>query len=148
MSDVIERDGQAVWQITMTRQELFDAVCAHLAQQGRRSWGVSERFDDAEGCLYRGPDGLRCAVGALMPDAVYRPQWENATPGALRDTGVIEATDDAMALLKGLQQANDSHYTDGDDETPVEGLRRRLRAAAQRHGLDAGAVELITTWSH
>ena len=45
-----------------TDQELFDAVVTHLL-------GMDGRCATGEGaCLYRGPDGTACAVGALMTD--------------------------------------------------------------------------------
>jgi hypothetical protein len=45
----------------MTSQEAFDTALAHLREQGAICRG-----DD--GCLYRGPDGRKCAIGALIPD--------------------------------------------------------------------------------
>jgi len=49
----------------MTKQEMFDKVLDHLRAQGKRS------HEKGKGCLYRGPNGLRCAIGALIPDEAY-----------------------------------------------------------------------------
>lgn len=61
-----------------TRQEIFDIVVKHLLTQNRKS--QEEEF----GCLYRGPDGLKCAVGALIPDDKYSDGLEGATAHAER----------------------------------------------------------------
>lgn len=50
----------------MTRQEAFDKVWAGLKTQGfRRS---DDRSFSRPVCLYRGPDGLKCAIGHLITD--------------------------------------------------------------------------------
>lgn len=52
-----------------TNQEIFDIVAVHLLTQGRVSiWG--------ERCRYRGPEGLKCAAGILIPDDLYEPKWD------------------------------------------------------------------------
>lgn len=48
-----------------TLQELFDIVSKHLIKQNERS-GFSD-----ESCSYRGPNGLKCAAGILIPDEEY-----------------------------------------------------------------------------
>jgi hypothetical protein len=54
----------------MTRQEVFNKVARHLLQQNERS------RENGKGCLYRGPRGLKCAVGCLIPDDKYIPVIE------------------------------------------------------------------------
>jgi len=54
----------------MTPQEIFDTVVAHLLQQGKQS--------KSNVCLYRSDDGLKCAIGALIPDSEYDPAMEFA----------------------------------------------------------------------
>ena len=49
----------------MTDQETFDKVKKHLLTQNRVSYLVYH------GCMYKGPDGLKCAVGCLIPDEIY-----------------------------------------------------------------------------
>lgn len=48
-----------------TLQEIFDIVSKHLLKQNERS-GFSD-----ESCSYRGPNGLKCAAGILIPDEEY-----------------------------------------------------------------------------
>lgn len=54
----------------MTKQEIFDKVASHLLTQNERS--ISENGM----CLYRGPRGLKCAAGFLIPDDVYNFEME------------------------------------------------------------------------
>lgn len=49
----------------LSAQEVFDIVVNHLFTQGRPA------YDDVQGCMYRTHDGLRCAVGVLIPDDLY-----------------------------------------------------------------------------
>lgn len=55
-----------------TAQETFDTVVNHLRQQGKRA------VDPTLGgtCLYRAPDGSKCAVGILIKDEEYFPSME------------------------------------------------------------------------
>lgn len=48
-----------------TLQEIFDTVSKHLLKQNERS-GFSD-----DSCSYRGPNGLKCAAGVLIPDKEY-----------------------------------------------------------------------------
>ena len=48
-----------------TLQEVFDIVSKHLLKQNERS-GFSD-----DSCSYRGPNGLKCAAGILIPDEEY-----------------------------------------------------------------------------
>lgn len=51
-----------------TAQETFDTVVNHLRQQGKRAYdGI---------CMYRAPDGSKCAVGILIKDEEYFPGME------------------------------------------------------------------------
>lgn len=54
----------------MTHQEAFDLALNHLRQQGRRA------INDLGLCVYRGPDNTKCAVGALIPDDKYDPEFD------------------------------------------------------------------------
>lgn len=54
----------------MNKQEIFDAVAIHLFKQG-----VQSRAEVGP-CLYRTKEGLKCAVGALIPDELYDPSMD------------------------------------------------------------------------
>lgn len=66
----------------MTPQEAFERAALHLLAQGRMA-----AADSPTGlkCYYRSPDGLRCAVGALIPDELYDPRMENQRATAVID---------------------------------------------------------------
>lgn len=53
-----------------SRQETFDIVVKHLLTQNRKC-----SVDGS--CLYRGPNGDRCAAGVLIPDDRYNYDMEN-----------------------------------------------------------------------
>jgi hypothetical protein len=55
----------------MNNQEAFDAMVQHLRNQGKQS-----KFEYSTICAYRTPDGLKCAVGALIPDELYSKEME------------------------------------------------------------------------
>lgn len=54
----------------MTSQEIFDKVCKHLVTQNKKATRPGRRM-----CNYRYGD-LKCAVGCLIPDEVYKPSME------------------------------------------------------------------------
>jgi hypothetical protein len=59
----------------MEAQEIFDKVVNHLATQKVQSKGNV--------CLYRGPNGTKCAFGIFVPDEVYSANLETHTAGIL-----------------------------------------------------------------
>ncbi len=64
-------------------QEVFDFVVNALRKQGCKS-------EDSEGCLYRGPNGTKCAAGHLIPNEDYRRSFEGKT-SYYNDMGVQSA---------------------------------------------------------
>jgi hypothetical protein len=69
--------------IPNTLQEIFNIVSAHLLNQGQKS--VSNGI-----CMYRGPNGLKCAAGCLIPDEEYNPEFESNRWNVLVDDGLIQ----------------------------------------------------------
>jgi hypothetical protein len=119
--------------IAGTDQEIFDRVCAHLARQG-------ERAIEAGRCKYRTPDGLRCAIGGLLPeDADYGP-LEGLSIEGLINNGLV-SVDVNRELLEQLQQAHDGMYSAAE-------LREELRKIARRFGISPAAVETIQRWDN
>jgi len=60
----------------MKKQEIFDAVVKHLLAAPARS--VNHITDT---CVYRGPNGSKCAVGAILPDEIYDPKFDISSEG-------------------------------------------------------------------
>jgi len=57
--------------IIMNKQEIFDKVYLGLKSQGfKRSIRVDDNNDDIV-CMYRSPQGYKCAAGWLIPDDLY-----------------------------------------------------------------------------
>lgn len=85
------------------KQLVFNTVVTALLKQGGPS-----SADDM--CLYRGPKGVKCAIGHIMPDELYRSDMEgkdisNFIPfEAVCGTELIEVTRDDSHFLQRLQQ--------------------------------------------
>lgn len=119
-----------------TKQQMFDAVARHLLTQ-------NQKCHDAEGvhCAYRGPNGLKCAIGALIPDDVYTSEMEGFTASALRSKLDADLGDrlpwpkklDGFAGL--LQKVH--------DEGLPEQWRDRLRSLATVHKLDTAVLDEV-----
>lgn len=83
----------------LTAQQIFDTVLTRLREQGQPS--IKINGTDIPSCLYRGPNGLKCAVGWLIPDNAYHSKFEIGVGG---DSGVVtlsEGDDFAAALSAG-----------------------------------------------
>lgn len=114
----------------MTKQEIFDTVAVHMLAQGKKS-------ENEDGCLYRGPNGTKCAVGVLIKDEIYRPILENRLVceriiwEALEDSG-IEMDGDIEQLLMALQETH--------DHISVQTWKHQFGHIAKRHGLNTDAI--------
>lgn len=108
----------------MTKQETFDTVVAHLRKQGRRATDRSEWAF----CMYRTEDGMKCAVGCLIPDEKYSCTLEGM---GLSPEGVVGklmvALGHDLSLLRDLQHIH--------DDIGVEYWEARFKFAAHTHGL-------------
>lgn len=127
----------------MNQQEVFDTVATHLFTQRARAV-LDEPGDDA--CRYRAPDGKRCAVGVLIPDGMYRAEYEGFSvsemPTAdLKRMGLGEKG--TPSLLTALQGVHDSKLS----WKQPEAMRHELVRVAWRFGLDHGVLtdELVGT---
>lgn len=104
----------------MTKKEIFIAVCNHLAKQKARSVGNNEY------CVYRGPGGKKCAIGALIPDEIYDERMEGKTILELidmannEDIALPEYFEDEEALLERLQTLHDQCCHLGSESMELE----------------------------
>lgn len=99
----------------LTPQQIFDKVALHLLRQGLVS------VNSAGNCLYRSPEGLKCAIGCLIPDERYSPDFEGGDAntvdyliahnsrfaGALKATGIDTQHHVSRDLLASLQKLHD-----------------------------------------
>lgn len=115
----------------LNKQQTFDKVALHLLTQGERS-----QAPDSGTCLYRGPNGLMCGIGPLIPDDRYdKKTCENKGVHDLPPTvlaGVLEPSVFKGAFLRDLQMTHDEF---SPDEWPNE-----LKQIATEHNLDYAVV--------
>jgi hypothetical protein len=87
-----------------TNQGVLNTAFRNLMKQGRFS-------SDSHGmCLYRGPEGSKCAIGSMIPDELYSKKLEgnlinDAEMHGVRDLAFGPKVDDH--LLRALQSAHD-----------------------------------------
>jgi hypothetical protein len=83
-------------------QTAFDTVVAHLRLQKKRSAKPGTNV-----CMYRGPDGTKCAVGVLIPDDQFDPAKESQHVSDLHSTiPALQGID--LDFLCELQRVHDS----------------------------------------
>lgn len=122
----------------MTRQEMYDKVCRHLAKQ-------KKRCATDVGCLYRGPNGMKCAVGALIPNSLYDWKMDEGYYRISELYSVYPAVRKFFGwrnrgFLNRLQELHDSKYNNADN------MRRELQDIAKYFKLKAGEEQKIKTW--
>lgn len=92
----------------MTLQEIFDH-----SVDGLRAQNYQPSNDPIKGCLYRGPNGLKCAAGFCIPDEVYEPVMEQEVIEAVIGKSLalqeLFPTEDHENLLRRLQGIHDSY---------------------------------------
>ncbi len=93
----------------MNEQEIFNKVYDHFVTKGQ-----PRSIDDEGSCLYRGPDGAKCAAGLLIPDSHYSPELENVCPGSERIDKVLAELGLAehSLFLANLQTVHDNAIDD------------------------------------
>jgi hypothetical protein len=111
-------------------QELYDFVVAAIVKQGRPSVGDNDR------CLYRGPDGLKCAVGHVIPDGVYSPvEMENQDILGLRSQQLLpKSLIPHAGLLCSLQVCHDGPSS-FDGFTFIKAFCHNANEVAERYNL-------------
>ena len=116
----------------MNRQEIYTTVRNHLLTQNAKSVGLDAPDDEfsVSNCLYRGDNGLKCAVGCLIKDE-FCVDIEGfvVTNGrvieALAKSGVADLTDRTLEMLGELQYVH--------DHLPVGEWKVRLNEIATRY---------------
>ena len=89
----------------MEAQEIFDTVVEHLRRQGCKS-----ETPDLGSCLYRGPEGRKCAVGILIKDEDYTWRMEAIqVPSLLNNFPKLDYLKPHLPLLVRLQDIHDQH---------------------------------------
>jgi hypothetical protein len=112
----------------LTPQAAFDKVARHLLKQNARS--TNETTGE---CLYRGPNGLRCAIGALIPEGV----------AVVPEIGISGLLDEPpfRDLFAGLDENFLGSLQEVHDEVPVAGWRESLAGVAAEFNLSPAVLE-------
>ena len=116
-------------------QETFDTVVAHLRRQ-RAKAEIRGSSPGEKICVYRAPDGKRCAAGCLIPDDRYEPSFEYTVVGGTEATHnnranavtlLMEELGHDINLVKALQSVH--------DDAEVAQWEGRLEQIAEDFGL-------------
>jgi len=85
-----------------TRIEIVELVTKHLLAQGKRSTEAG-----ASKCLYRGPNGLQCAIGCLIPDELYKDWFDEQGYVDMTIGAAAGISSDDLDLARRLQTIHD-----------------------------------------
>lgn len=125
----------------MTNQEIFDTVAKHLFAQGKPA------LDDYGACVYRGENGMRCAVGCLITDEEYSLDMEyKSAKTVVRDWGIEAIHPGSFDLAESLQKVHD-YEKDDDGYTPWNDtgtMRNALRNVAVEYGLNYSILDTLS----
>ena len=122
----------------MDKQTAYDRMINHMRKQQAFSLVESEAAGMPDFvCVYRGPNGLMCAVGCLIPDDRYTLDLENQTP-ANYDVQEALGVDEEMGcfLSYAQQQLHDSLYSQTQSPVfDVEAFEKAAKEFAIEYGL-------------
>ncbi len=105
---------------TCSEQEVFDFIANHLFEQGR------DCLDEDGGCVYRNEMGLKCAAGCLIPDNVYKSDFEGKRWLELATIGLVPR--EHSYLITELQDIHDA--------VPFYNWKKRLEKFAEKYNLE------------
>ena len=121
--------------IVDTNQEAFDFVVRHFIKQRERAVSPSGP------CMYRAPDGKRCAVGVLIKDEAYKRNMEGLAVMDLDGRHIawpfLDVGDVDGRLLTKLQRIHDVAFAGLVNERALG----RLREVATEYNLDTTVLE-------
>ena len=121
----------------MNAQEIFDKVMTHLATQGHRA---INRFNN---CVYRSPNGDKCAVGCLIPDDEYTSAFERKSIENIVMIGHVHrpVLNNILApqlpLLVELQRLHDNW------RGPISKFHYAARQVAKNAGLSDAVIDTL-----
>lgn len=120
----------------MSPQEIFNTVSLHLINQRCKSVDEQSYF-----CCYRGPNGLKCAIGCLIPDNMYIKKMDNGynVMQLVAEFNLPEYFNDNSELLKLLQIVHDN----SDYKFNINKLKIQLKEVATIFNLNTYILETI-----
>lgn len=97
----------------MTNQQVFDKVLEHSRQMTEK---CEIEIANIKKCMYRGKDGNKCFVGALIPDEIYNPSIEEHDAENAIDILFLFDKFQDHNLLDALQIIHDSKFDNREEE--------------------------------
>lgn len=120
----------------MDKQEIFNKAIRALHAQPQKS------YDEFTGtCFYRGPEGIKCAIGHLIPDEEYNPKFEGEIPSFSELPGNPEIQR-KIATLCGAETKKDAWFLQAlqtychDNVLNWHTRESHWKAFAEEQGLD------------
>lgn len=129
----------------MTKQQIFDKVCKHLAKQGAQSKvpgeGAKYKIFDQDGAV-----AMSCSIGVLISEKVYNPNMEGLSVDELLSDKRFKlpawmARHQIPVFLRKLQQIH-------DEARIGKMLRDGLEQLAKEHDLDPTELYAIRHWNY
>jgi hypothetical protein len=114
----------------LNNQQIFNKVAKHLLKQNKQSLLA---FGSV--CAYKNPDGLKCAIGCLIPNQLYSPGMEEKSIRQIfKNSYGLQALfkDESLDLLETLQNLHDMDKPNRWESG--------LRIIAKDYGLDASVL--------
>lgn len=115
--------------VKSTPQQIFDQVANHLYEQAKQSVGDN-------GCMYRGPNNLKCAAGCLISDEEYKKKFDG--PDGVNWEDMIErkyVPKKHGRLIASLQENHD-FLIKWDKKSFVKSLNQNLAITAKEFNLE------------
>lgn len=118
--------------MAITAQEIYTKARNHLLTQMKPARGPDTAcIGSPERCMYRSPEGLKCAFGIFIPDDKYRPEMEGVLVDVLfEQKRWIDLFDDFKPHLKLIERLQSIH-----DQRSVSSWETDLDRCAKNFGL-------------
>lgn len=115
-----------------TKQEMFNDAAKGLLAQGQPARNAKTTM-----CQYRTPEGLKCAVGQLIPDELYRPEFDVYVTLTEMCEEIQLCPEDLTSFAYDLQFAHD--YADKHDW--LKDWKASMIRLGTQHNLDTTLVQ-------
>lgn len=117
----------------MTQQEIFDYVATFLIKQGKPAM-------DGYRCMYRAPDGSKCAGGCLIPDEVYHPSMEGSAFYCIVDDTFPIHLQENKNFIGDLQYCHDEYSSQEAPGEFIPWIKKRLERFAKARSLSTNSL--------
>lgn len=116
-------------------QRAYEMIRAYFSKPGAvRATGMvtdtESNREPFEGCMYRTPEGRKCAVGCLIPDGLYDSDMENRTASEVKHWGTL---DEYLANVDG-EFLEAAQYAHDHESHSAEEFVHRLDEVAEARG--------------